>query len=120
MTVTRRQLLVGAGLAAAGLAGCAPARSGKSGGSSSNTLQVAWWGNPTRNKNTAAAIAAYMKAHPGLTVTGQPGEFSTYWDKLATQVAGGSAPDLIQMDVTYISEYGGRGALLDLAAHGAD
>jgi multiple sugar transport system substrate-binding protein len=122
MDVTRRQLLVGLAAAGAtvGFAGCAPARSSKGGGGGSKSLAVAWWGNPTRNKNTAAAIAAYAAAHKGLTVTGQPGEFSTYWDKLATQVAGGSAPDLIQMDVTYISEYGGRGALLDLGAHGAE
>src|SRR4029079_18274976 len=102
MDVTRRQLLVGLAAAGAtvGFAGCAPARSSKGGGGGSKSLAVAWWGNPTRNKNSAAAIAAYAAAHKGLTVTGQPGEFSTYWDKLATQVAGGSAPDLIQMDVT--------------------
>ena len=44
----------------------------------------------------------------------QPGEFASYWDKLATQTAGGTAPDIIQMDMNYISEYGTRGALLDL------
>lgn len=126
MTVTRRQFLIGAGLAAAGttvgLTGCAPGSSKSGGGSGggSNALQVAWWSNPTRTKNTNAAIAAYMKAHPDVKITGQPGEFATYWDKLATQVAGNSAPDVIQMDVAYISEYGGRGALLDLEKNGAD
>jgi multiple sugar transport system substrate-binding protein len=33
---------------------------------------------------------------------------------LATQTAGGQAPDIIQMDMNYIAEYGSRGALLDL------
>ena len=56
-----------------------------------------------------------MKANPGVTISGQPGEFNTYWDKLATQTAGGNAPDIIQMDMNYISEYGSRGALLDLS-----
>ena len=78
------------------------------------TLALAWWGNPTRNKNTEAMIAAYTAANPNVKISGQPGEFSSYWDKLATQTAGGTAPDIIQMDMAYISEYGTRGALLDL------
>jgi multiple sugar transport system substrate-binding protein len=75
---------------------------------------LAWWGNPTRNKNTQAMIDAYMKANPNVKISGQPGEFNSYWDKLATQTAGGQAPDIIQMDMNYIAEYGTRGALLDL------
>ncbi len=59
-------------------------------------------------------IAAYQQANPNVKISGQPGEFSSYWDKLATQTAGGTAPDIIQMDMNYISEYGTRNALLDL------
>ena len=77
-------------------------------------LALTFWGNPTRNKNTQAEIEAYMKANPDMKIAAQPGEFSSYWDKLATQTAGGTAPDIIQMDMAYISEYGNRGALLDL------
>jgi multiple sugar transport system substrate-binding protein len=125
MAINRRQFLIGAGgLAAAattmGLAGCAPGSQGGSGsqggGGESGTAEMAlaWWGNPTRNKNTDAMIAAYTAANPNVKITGQPGEFGSYWDKLATQTAGGTAPDIIQMDMNYISEYGTRGALLDL------
>ncbi|HEX8508148.1 MAG TPA: extracellular solute-binding protein, partial [Propionibacteriaceae bacterium] len=74
-----------------------------------------WWGNPTRNKNTQAEIDAYTKANPGVKIEAQPGEFASYWEKLATQTAGGTAPDIIQMDMAYVSEYGNRGALLDLS-----
>jgi multiple sugar transport system substrate-binding protein len=56
-----------------------------------------------------------MKANPDVKISGQPGEFNSYWDKLATQTAGGQAPDIIQMDMNYISEYGTRNALLDLS-----
>jgi len=125
MALNRRQFLVGAGgLAAAattmGLGACAPGSSGGSGsqgggGGGGTNLALAFWGNPTRNKNTQAEIDAYMKANPGVTISGQPGEFNTYWDKLATQTAGGNAPDIIQMDMNYIAEYGTRGALLDLS-----
>jgi multiple sugar transport system substrate-binding protein len=124
MALNRRQFLIGAGgLAAAattmGLSACAPGSSGGGsqggGGQGGGTnLALAWWGNPTRNKNTQAMIDAYMKANPDVKISGQPGEFNSYWDKLATQTAGGQAPDIIQMDMLYIAEYGSRGALLDL------
>ena len=124
MAINRRQFLLGAGgLAAAattgGLAACAPGSVGGGGGGGGGetgaaTLALAWWGNPTRNKNTEAMIAAYQTANPNVKITGQPGEFASYWDKLATQTAGGTAPDIIQMDMAYIAEYGTRNALLDL------
>src|SRR5688572_11534737 len=121
MAMNRRQFLIGAGgLAAAattmGLGACAPGSQGggsEAGGQQeggATTLALAWWGNPTRNKNTEAMIAEYMKANPNVQISAQPGEFSSYWDKLATQTAGGQAPDIIQMDMNYISEYGSRGA----------
>ena len=124
MAINRRQFLLGAGgLAAAattgGLTACAPGArgGGDSGGDEggTTTLALAWWGNPTRNKNTQAEIDAYLKANPNVKIEAQPGEFASYWEKLATQTAGGTAPDIIQMDMAYISEYGNRGALLDLS-----
>jgi multiple sugar transport system substrate-binding protein len=124
MAINRRQFLIGAGgLAAAattmGLSACAPGSQGggsQGGGGEGGTaeLALAWWGNPTRDKNTQAEIAAFMKANPNVKISGQSTDFSGYWDKLATQTAGGQAPDIIQMDMAYISEYGTRGALLDL------
>jgi multiple sugar transport system substrate-binding protein len=77
-------------------------------------LALTFWSNATRTKNTQAEIDAYMKANPNVKISLQPGEFNTYWDKLATQTAGGTAPDIIQMDMAYIADYGSRGALLDL------
>ena len=123
MGVNRRQFLLGGlGLAAAattmGLTGCAPGSSESGGGggdAGTADLTFAWWGNDVRNKNTTAAIDAYSAANPGVKIAPQPGEWASYWDKLATQVAGNTAPDIIQMDMAYIAEYGNRGALLDLS-----
>jgi multiple sugar transport system substrate-binding protein len=122
MALNRRQLLIGGLGAAASTIGLTACGGGSDGGSSDGSadLQFAWWGNEVRNKNTAAAIAAYTKANPKVKVAQQPGEFQSYWDKLATQTAGNKAPDIIQMDMAYISEYGKRKALLDLEKYGAD
>jgi multiple sugar transport system substrate-binding protein len=73
------------------------------------------WGNDSRLKLTEEAVAAFQQANPGVTVQVQNSEWGSYWDKLATQTAANAAPDVIQMDESYIAAYGGRGALLDLS-----
>src|SRR5215212_10653594 len=99
--------------------GCAPGTAGQGGGGGGESGQVALrmstWGNDSRLKLTEEAVAAFEKANPGTTVQVENSEFSSYWDKLATQTAGNNAPDVIQMDESYIAAYGGRGALLDLS-----
>jgi multiple sugar transport system substrate-binding protein len=100
---------------------------GDSGGPSSSsdggkvTLRFTWWGSDTRTKLTQQVIDAYQKDHPNVTIKGEFGEWSGYWDKLATTVAANDAPDIIQMDEKYLREYADRGALLDLKkAEGLD
>ena len=124
--LTRRTALA-LGLAVPGLAGlaaCGPNATGGGGGGGgedgSATLRVAWWGNPTRDQNTQDVADAYAEVAPDVTLSLEPGEWSGYWDKLATQTAGGDFPDVVQMDEKYLAEYGERGALLDLAGAGLD
>ncbi|TDO43187.1 multiple sugar transport system substrate-binding protein [Kribbella sp. VKM Ac-2527] len=104
----------------------ASACGGDSGGDSGSangevTLRFTWWGGDTRTKLTQQAIDAYQKDHPNVKIKGEFGEWSGYWDKLATTVAANDAPDIIQMDEKYLREYADRGALLDLKkAEGLD
>ena len=72
------------------------------------------WGNDSRLKLTEEAVTAFEQANPGITVQVENSE-SGHWDKLATQTAANDAPDVIQMDESYIAAYGGRSALLDLS-----
>ncbi|HEY3562364.1 MAG TPA: sugar ABC transporter substrate-binding protein [Kribbella sp.] len=104
---------------------CGSGGSGGPGGSSDAggkvTLRFTWWGSDTRTKLTQQVIDAYQKDHPNVTIKGEFGEWSGYWDKLATTVAANDAPDIIQMDEKYLREYADRGALLDLKkAQGLD
>ena len=98
--------------------GCAPGSGGGGGGGEDKSGQVALrmstWGNDSRLKLTQQAITAFQQANPGVTVQVENNEFGSYWDKLATQTAANDAPDVIQMDESYIAAYGGRDALLDL------
>lgn len=79
------------------------------------TLRFTWWGSDVRHEATQEVIDAFEAEHPDISVTGEFGEWSGYWDKLATTVAAGDAPDVIQMDEAYLREYASRGALLDLS-----
>jgi multiple sugar transport system substrate-binding protein len=72
------------------------------------------WGNDSRLKLTQQAVDAFKTANPDIAVTVENSEWSSYWDKLATTTAANDAPDVIQMDESYIAAYGTRGALLDL------
>ncbi|GAA3556223.1 sugar ABC transporter substrate-binding protein [Kribbella ginsengisoli] len=117
---TPRVLRAATALALASALLAASACGGDSGGPSSSsdggkvTLRFTWWGSDTRTKLTQQAIDAYQKDHPDVTIKGEFGEWSGYWDKLATTVAANNAPDIIQMDEKYLREYADRGALLDL------
>ncbi|WP_010525563.1 ABC transporter substrate-binding protein [Nesterenkonia sp. F] len=79
------------------------------------TLRFTWWGSDTRHENTEEIIEVFEEENPGITVEAEYGDWSGYWDRLATQSAGGDAPDIMQMDEQYIREYAERGALLDLS-----
>jgi multiple sugar transport system substrate-binding protein len=78
------------------------------------TLRFSWWGSDTRHKMTQKLIDAYEAKNPNIKIEGEYGDWSGYWDKLATQVASQDAPDIIQMDAQYLGEYAERGALLEL------
>lgn len=122
-TMTRRGALklgLGATAAAALTATGCGKKSESGAGGGATTLRFTWWGNDARTAATTKVIEAFKTEAPTITVKPENGEWSSYWDKLATQVAANDAPDIIQMDEKYIREYGGRGALLDLSKYGLD
>ncbi|MGP5639762.1 ABC transporter substrate-binding protein [Brachybacterium tyrofermentans] len=109
--LTRRHaltLLAAAGAAPA-LASCGP-----NSASSDEGLRVYWWGGDLRAGITQEVLDMYAADHGDLTIKPEYSEWSGYWDKLATQTAGGASPDVIQMDEAYIDSYGSKGSLLDL------
>ena len=78
------------------------------------TLRFTWWGGDARHELTQEVIDAFEEENRNITVDGEFGDWSGYWDKLATTVAADDAPDVVQMDQLYLASYADRGALLDL------
>jgi multiple sugar transport system substrate-binding protein len=93
------------------LSGCGGG-SGEEGGPI--TLRFSWWGSDPRHEYTQQIIDLYESEHPGVTIEPSYTGFGDYWDRLATEVAGGGAPDVMQHETRYVREYADRGALLDL------
>jgi multiple sugar transport system substrate-binding protein len=77
-------------------------------------LRMSWWGSQTRHDLTMKALKLFEQKHPNITVKPEYSGWDGYFDKLSTQVAGANAPDVIQMDYAYLTDYAKRGALLDL------
>lgn len=83
-------------------------RSGKT------VLRLSWWGNQLRNDLTQKAIDLYMEQNPDIVIEAEFTDWSGYWDKLATQAAGGGLPDIIQMDYSYLLQYANSNQLANL------
>lgn len=107
-TFSRRRFITVAGSLALGLA--APVSLAQA---QAARLRCFWWGNPDRDRRTKAVLDLYSQKN-GVQIAAESIGWGDYWTKLATQVAGGNAPDLIQMDYRYLFEYARRNTLLPL------
>lgn len=106
--IGRRQFLMGSSalVAAGAFAGPAFAQDKR--------MRLAWWGGQARADRTDAVSKLYADAHPGLSFDTWWNAFNDYWPKLGTEVAGGNAADVYQMDYRYLVEYANRGAIAPL------
>lgn len=59
-------------------------------------------------------IAAFQAEHPGVEVEVETAPFDQYFTKLQTQVAGGNAPDVCELNYENFVSYASKGTLLDL------
>jgi N,N'-diacetylchitobiose transport system substrate-binding protein len=64
----------------------------------------------------AAANAAFSKQHPGVDVNVQYQSWPTHLGKFDATLAGGNAPDVIEMGNTEMTKYMAAGAFQDLSA----
>ena len=76
---------------------------GKSG--SEATLRFSWWGGEDRHEATLAVIDQYMQENPGITIEGEYSGWDGYLEKLTTQLAAGTAPDIIQIDYAFLENF---------------
>src|SRR4051812_37907365 len=85
--------------------GALTACAGSSSGGGDQSIRFVWWGNEDRANATKKAVELFQQRNPGITVQTEFSGYAAYVQKLSTQVAGGAAPDLIQLDRPTFGEY---------------
>ncbi|MDO4297816.1 MAG: extracellular solute-binding protein [Lachnospiraceae bacterium] len=83
-------------------------------------IKIAWWGGQSRHEYTQKLLELYQESHPNVEFEGVPSGWDGYFDKLSTQAASGSMPDIVQMDYMYISTYANNQSVADLAEYVED
>jgi len=63
------------------------------------TLRVQWWGSQTRNDQTIAVGKLFTAKYPNVTIEPEFLGWSGYFEKVATQAAGGDMADVVQMNL---------------------
>lgn len=69
------------------------------------TIRFSWWGGDSRNQATVEVIEQFEKEYPWITVEAEYGGNDGYHDKLATELASGTAPDIMQIDPETMPQY---------------
>jgi oligogalacturonide transport system substrate-binding protein len=99
----KRRLLL-QGLGAATLS--APALAQKD----ARVLRFAWWGGAARHGATLAAVRLFEQRNAGLRIKSEYMGFNGYLERLTTQVAGGSEPDVMQINWAWLAMFSKRGS----------
>lgn len=97
-------------------AACSGGNGGGGGGDAAGgngELRFAWWGHEEMNRTTNLAIELYNDRQSDVVVVPENASWDDFWDRMATQIAGGNGADAFQMSNQMIVDYSKRGALLD-------
>lgn len=84
------------------------------------TLRFSWWGGNERHQLTLKAIEAFEARNPGVKIKAEYGGFQGYLERLTTQIAGNSEPDVMQTDWAWLPMFSKNGdGFLDLNKYGS-
>lgn len=81
------------------------------------TIRVAWWGGQPRHENTMRVIEMFEREYPHINIEAEFAHWDDYWKKLAPMAAANQLPDVLQMDMAYLAQYGEKGLLEDLTTY---
>jgi multiple sugar transport system substrate-binding protein len=79
-------------------------------------LRIMWWGDQKRADRTNEAVRKFEEKHPNIKVVGEFAPGSGYFDKLNTQLASGTAPDVFFLGGNVV-DYVNKDVLLDLTPY---
>lgn len=77
-------------------------------------IKVAFWGSPEEVDIITIAIKDWQKSHPDIVVRLEHIPYGGYVSKILTEIAGGSAPDIIASEVDMFVSFAAKDIFLDL------
>lgn len=116
--LSRRQVLVGAALAAAGLAGCAPTGSQPEtpqGDADTKELTFSSWSmNEAASKEQLGGLLQSWSASTGVKVNTPSYPYNDYVQQMLLQIRGGTLAGAAQVDISTLATFAAAGKLVDL------
>jgi oligogalacturonide transport system substrate-binding protein len=75
----------------------------------SRTLRFSWWGGSGRHEATLKALRLFEEKNPGIKIKAEYMGFNGYLERLTTQIAGRSEPDVMQINWAWLAMFSKRG-----------
>jgi ABC-type glycerol-3-phosphate transport system substrate-binding protein len=119
MTISRRQVLFGAGaFAAAGLTGCAPSPSQPSapqGDAETKELTFSSWSmNEAASKDQLGGLLQAWSTSSGVKINTPSYPYNDYVQQMLLQIRGGTLTGAAQVDISTLATFAAAGRLVDL------
>jgi oligogalacturonide transport system substrate-binding protein len=73
------------------------------------TLRFSWWGGSGRHEATLKALRLFEEKNPGIKIKAEYMGFNGYLERLTTQIAGRSEPDVMQINWAWLAMFSKRG-----------
>lgn len=73
------------------------------------TLRFSWWGGSGRHEATLKALRLFEEKNPGVKIKAEYMGFNGYLERLTTQIAGRSEPDVMQINWAWLAMFSKRG-----------
>ena len=72
-------------------------------------LRFSWWGGSGRHTATFDAIKLFEEKHPNIKVRAEYSGWDGFLTRLTTQIAGGTEPDIMQLNWSWLDAFSSRG-----------
>ena len=76
---------------------------------SAQELRFSWWGGGERHEAFLKAIKLFEQRNPSVKIKAEYGGFQGYQERLTTQIAGRSEPDIMQVNWAWLSAFSKQG-----------
>ena len=78
------------------------------------TLRFSWWGSDIRHALYNKICDRFEEDNPNIKIVREPASWNDYFTRLTSQVAGGGAPDIMQMHPQYAALFATEGIFMNL------